>query len=340
MKKLLSLFLALVMLAGTFAGLGTTALAAEPDGIWVDPVNGSDTNSGESGSPLKTIEAAKSKAAAASADGDVTVWLMDDTYSVSEAIEFTSADSGKNGHTITYRAASGAAPVISGGKKVTGWTLYDAEKNIYVADVPEGAVNSRQFYVDGEHQTRAMTEVSPTEWKLFGAKGYVSPASSTQDTNEYLILDLGATKPVNYLTIYTGADADRNGRAAGFPQDFTVETSEDGEIWTTVYTASGYSAPATGTSATFEFEAASARYVKLNATKLGTASKLNPGKYMLAVSERKPDWITAAIPRISRRCKSTTAAIGWANWRPSVIRKTWTGTILPIIRPKISLTAI
>ena len=285
MKKLLSLFLALVMLAGTFAGLGTTALAAEPDGIWVDPVNGSDTNSGESGSPLKTIEAAKSKAAAASADGDVTVWLMDDTYSVSEAIEFTSADSGKNGHTITYRAASGAAPVISGGKKVTGWTLYDAEKNIYVADVPEGAVNSRQFYVDGEHQTRAMTEVSPTEWKLFGAKGYVSPASSTQDTNEYLILDLGATKPVNYLTIYTGADADRNGRAAGFPQDFTVETSEDGEIWTTVYTASGYSAPATGTSATFEFEAASARYVKLNATKLGTASKLNPGKYMLAVSE-------------------------------------------------------
>lgn len=60
MKKLLSLFLALVMLAGTFAGLGTTALAAEPDGIWVDPVNGSDTNSGESGSPLKTIEAAKS----------------------------------------------------------------------------------------------------------------------------------------------------------------------------------------------------------------------------------------------------------------------------------------
>ena len=143
MKKLLSLFLALVMLAGTFAGLGTTALAAEPDGIWVDPVNGSDTNSGESGSPLKTIEAAKSKAAAASADGDVTVWLMDGTYSVSEAIEFTSADSGKNGHTITYRAASGAAPVISGGKEVTGWTLYDAEKNIYVADVPEGAVNSR-----------------------------------------------------------------------------------------------------------------------------------------------------------------------------------------------------
>lgn len=285
MKKLLSLFLVLVMLVSMFAGLGTTALAADTDGIWVDPVNGSDSNSGAYGSPLKTIEAAKSKAAAASADGDVTVWLMDGTYAVTEAIEFTSADSGKNGHTITYKAAAGAAPVISGGKEVTGWTLHDAQKNIYVADVPEGAEYSRQFYVDGEHQTRAMTEVSPTEWKLFGAKGYVSPTSNTQDTNEYLILDLGESKSVNYLTVYTGSDADRNGRAAGFPQDFTVETSSDNAAWQTVYTATGYTAPTTGTAATFTFPATDARYVKLNVTKLGAASKLNPGKYTLSVSE-------------------------------------------------------
>lgn len=133
----------------------------------------------------------------------MTVWLHGGTYRVSNAITFTSADSGKNGHVTHIRPFPGEVPVISGGTPITGWTIYDAQKNIYVADVPAAAVNSRQFYVDGEHQTRAMTEQSPTDWTLFGTKGYMSPAVTTQEANEYLVLDLGKVRSVNYLTAYS-----------------------------------------------------------------------------------------------------------------------------------------
>ena len=285
MKKAVSLFLVLVMLAGLFVGTGTTAFAADTQALWVDPVSGSDTASGTQAAPFRTIEKAKSAAAALSEAGDVTVWLHGGTYALGQAITFTAADSGKNGHTITYKAVSGEVPVISGGTAITGWTLHDAQKNIYAADVPAAAVNSRQFYVDGEHQTRAMTEQSPTDWTLFGAKGYMSPAVKDQNTNEYLILDLGESRSVNYLTIYTAMQTDRSGRAAGFPQDFTIETSIDGTAWTVQHTEAGFAAPASGTSETFRFEAAQARFVKLNVTRLGTASKTNPGRYMLALSE-------------------------------------------------------
>ena len=285
MKKAISLFLALVMLVSVFAGLGITAYAADAQALWVDPVNGSDSAAGTQTAPFQTIEKAKAAAAALSAGGDVTVWLHGGTYRVSNAITFTSADSGKNGHVITYKAVSGEVPVISGGTPITGWTIYDAQKNIYVADVPAAAVNSRQFYVDGEHQTRAMTEQSPTDWTLFGTKGYMSPAVTTQEANEYLILDLGKVRSVNYLTAYSSIQADKNGRAAGFPQDFTVETSEDGTAWTVQCEQTGYESPVVATAATFNFAPAQARYIKLNATKLGTASRTNPGRYMLAISE-------------------------------------------------------
>ena len=181
--------------------------------------------------------------------------------------------------------AARRVPVISGGTPITGWTIYDTQKNIYVADVPAAAVNSRQFYVDGEHQTRAMTEQSPTDWTLFGTKGYMSPAVTTQEANEYLVLDLGKVRSVNYLTAYSSIQADKNGRAAGFPQDFTVETSEDGTAWTVQCEQTGYESPVVATAATFNFAPAQARYIKLNATKLGTASRTNPGRYMLAISE-------------------------------------------------------
>ena len=60
----------------------------------------------------------------------------------------------------------------------------------------------------------------------------MSPAVTTQEANEYLVLDLGKVRSVNYLTAYSSIQADKNGRSAGFPQDFTVETSEDGTAWT------------------------------------------------------------------------------------------------------------
>lgn len=45
-------------------------------------------------------------------------------------------------------------PIVSGGGRITGWTLFDADKNIYQAPVDAG-LDFRQIYVDGARAIRA-----------------------------------------------------------------------------------------------------------------------------------------------------------------------------------------
>ena len=159
MKKFARI-VAIILLAGFLLGIVLPHIivnAADTDAdLWVDPVNGKDSNSGTTESKaLKTIQAAKTKAATLSASGDVVVILKGGVYDATTPIVFGSSDSGKNGNTITYRAAEGEEVLISGGQKLSDWTLYDAENNIYVASIPTAAKLTRQFYVDGEPQPMA-----------------------------------------------------------------------------------------------------------------------------------------------------------------------------------------
>ena len=61
--------------------------------------------------------------------GDITVELADGTYRLSAPLAYTSADSGSGGHTVTWKAALGAHPVITGAQKATGWTVQDSAKH-------------------------------------------------------------------------------------------------------------------------------------------------------------------------------------------------------------------
>ncbi len=94
------------------------------------------------------------RAAAPTMQADITVTLADGVYRLTAPLMFTAADSGTNGHTITWQAASGAHPVLSGAVPVTGWTISDSSKNIWKASAP-GAFATRQLYVDGKIATRA-----------------------------------------------------------------------------------------------------------------------------------------------------------------------------------------
>ncbi len=94
------------------------------------------------------------RSAAPTMQGDITVNLADGTYRLTAPLMFTAADSGANGHKITWQAASGAHPVLSGGIPVTGWTVSDSGKNIWKASAP-GTFATRQLYVDGKIATRA-----------------------------------------------------------------------------------------------------------------------------------------------------------------------------------------
>ncbi len=99
------------------------------------------------------------RAATASAQGGIVVELADGTYALSAPLVFAVADSGANGHPIVWQAASGAHPVLSGAKPITGWTLSDSGKNIWKAAAPR-AFATRQLYVDGKIAVRARTSVS------------------------------------------------------------------------------------------------------------------------------------------------------------------------------------
>lgn len=285
MKKMLSLVLALAMLLSVFAGTGIVLADEIGTAVYVDPVNGNDSNSGTSLSPFKTIQAAAKRASELSADSDVTVFLKGGTYAYGETIVFGEAESGKNGHTITYKPMSGDTVTISGGVSLDGWTLHDADKNIYVTDIPEGTELARGFYVNGEPMTNAYIEYSPTDWLLLSSGGYISPDVKDQNSNEYIIMDLGESKLVSSVVLYGGSNKDADGKAAGFPKDFTISTSADGENWEVQVTETDYSAPAIGGRCEFIFDSVAARYVKLNVTKLGTPERLNPKTFNLQLAE-------------------------------------------------------
>ncbi|MEK3724241.1 carbohydrate binding domain-containing protein [Paenibacillus sp. FSL H8-0034] len=151
--------------------------------LYVDPVNGSNTNAGTEMAPFKTIERARDEVRTMNTNmfSDITVYLRGGKYDYSSSytsrvvpatyenytiktstLTFNAGDSGFNGHKVIYRAYPGEKPVISGGKQITGWTLHDEQKSIYKAFVGTD-VDTRQLYVNGERAVRARSELAPAE---------------------------------------------------------------------------------------------------------------------------------------------------------------------------------
>jgi hypothetical protein len=120
--------------------------------IWVSP-DGSDDNDGSQARPLRTLERARDEARhiRTRGNGGIAVYLLDGTYRLDQPFVLDSTNSG-----LTFKAAPGAHPVISGAVRVTGWSLHDPALNIYKAKV--GHQGSRQFYVNGQRATRAHTD--------------------------------------------------------------------------------------------------------------------------------------------------------------------------------------
>ncbi|GAA3900743.1 hypothetical protein GCM10023084_61470 [Streptomyces lacrimifluminis] len=144
-----------------------TAHAATTN-FYVDPVNGSDGNSGTStASAFKTIQAAQAAVRGANTNmsDDIVVNLRGGTYSLPGPITFGAADSGTNGRTVVYQAYNGETPVISGGKAISGWTA--AANGEYKASV--GSLDFRQLYVNGTRATRARFPDTGSDFQLQGS---------------------------------------------------------------------------------------------------------------------------------------------------------------------------
>jgi hypothetical protein len=140
------------------------AQAAEIATITVAP-GGNDLNAGDAGHPVATLAKAQEMARALSDKSDVVVELAGGVHRLTKPLELTSADSGRNGHTVTWQAMAGVTPQVSGGTPVTGWTLQDSAANIWVASVPTG-VDSRQLYVDGALAPRSSMAISRNDVQI------------------------------------------------------------------------------------------------------------------------------------------------------------------------------
>ncbi|MFF2433341.1 discoidin domain-containing protein [Streptomyces sp. NPDC058107] len=158
-------FVGALSLAAITAPLAAVPAQASPSpasglDVYVSPT-GRDAGSGTARHPFKTLEHARDyvRDVKGKVHGDVRVRLMSGTYQLSHTFALTAQDSRSNGHRVIYEAAPGAQPVISGGKRVTGWTPADSTGKVYKAKV--GDLDTRQLYVDGELATRARSGKNP-----------------------------------------------------------------------------------------------------------------------------------------------------------------------------------
>lgn len=88
----------------------------------------------------------------------VTVLVHDGFFELTETLLFSPEDSGQAGAPVRYVAATGAAPVISAGRKITGWleTTHNG-KRCWIADLPEAAMggwNFNRLYVNQSARLR------------------------------------------------------------------------------------------------------------------------------------------------------------------------------------------
>lgn len=98
--------------------------------------------------------------------------------------------------------------------------------------------------------------------------GWSSLASSTASRVEFLQFQFPFQRRVHRVDLYPRDDATFGTVVGdGFPVDFTIDTSDDGVIWTSVVTRTSYPRPS-ATVQTFEFVARPARFLRVRATRL------------------------------------------------------------------------
>lgn len=126
------------------------ASAAVQATYYVSPA-GSDSNPGTQVAPFLTIQKARDtiRTISSSMTGDIVVYLRGGTYYLGSTIDFTAADSGKNGYQIRYEAYPGEKPVLSGGAKVSGWTKDSSNPNLYKAPLTRSK-KLRALYVNDQ----------------------------------------------------------------------------------------------------------------------------------------------------------------------------------------------
>ena len=116
-------------------------------------VDGNDAHPGTEARPFRTITRAQDVARAwiEEMTDDITVYLREGVYVLTEPLRFDHRDSGMGGHRVIYRSYPGERAVLSGGQRLDGWV--PDGPGVYRAFA--GGRRFRQLYVDGVRGIRA-----------------------------------------------------------------------------------------------------------------------------------------------------------------------------------------
>ena len=151
----------LLMLCLSVRAMGQTFYIS-PDGNDDWSGSTSQANADKSDGPLATLVGTRDKIrklkSAGSFDKPVEVVVSDGIYSMRQTLVLTEADSGTESCPVTYKAAQGASPIFSGGRRITGFTSNpNGLWTVRIPEVAEGKWYFEQLFIDGRRAQRART---------------------------------------------------------------------------------------------------------------------------------------------------------------------------------------
>ena len=125
--------------------------------IYVDAETGDDNNDGSSLAPLKTVHAARDMVRNYNDNMKNDIYIrIKGEQQMDAGLQLGSEDSGSNGYTIVYTSWGDEKATLSTGKDFTGFSLHDADKNIYKIYVGED-FTPRQAWFNGTRGVLART---------------------------------------------------------------------------------------------------------------------------------------------------------------------------------------
>jgi hypothetical protein len=176
--------------------------------------------------------------------------------------------------------------LTTSGNNIYGWTTWGAPA-IYVTatgnDLARGSqvsVSSSDSGGDGRWDRSYLTD-SNVDSGLLGRYGWSSATHSSPSASEWVQVDLGSSQSIGKVVLFSRSDVLEQ-RGSGFPLDFKIQGSSDGSNWSDLVVETDYPGAQSGEGQIFAFVAASVRYVRVVATKLGGVGSEDTYRFQLA----------------------------------------------------------